>query len=64
MCYPWANKPDSDRMGTLPSKEPPEIHLRSIGRRLFNRLKLGSSSSGCINGLVSLVDYDVRYFAL
>jgi hypothetical protein len=30
-------------MGTLPSKEPPEIHLRSIGRRLFNRLKFGST---------------------
>jgi hypothetical protein len=40
-------------MGTLPSQEPPEIHLRSIGRRFFNRLKFDSSSSGCFNGLMS-----------
>jgi hypothetical protein len=38
MCYLRANKPNNDRMGTLPPKEPPEIHFRSIVRRLFNRL--------------------------
>jgi hypothetical protein len=47
----WANKPAYGRMRILPPKEP-LFHLRSIGRRLFSRLLLGSSSSGCINGLM------------
>jgi hypothetical protein len=36
MCYSRANKLDNDSMGTLLLKEPPEIHLRSIGRRIFS----------------------------